>query len=542
MNGYHELDGVPCTSNGWLLTDLLRGEWGFDGTVLSDYFSVAQLYEYHRVVESRIDAAAAALAAGVDVELPGTDCYGDPPAGGGPGRPGHRRGPRRGRAASPRRQVPARPLRAPIRHRRRRDGPHPDAGADRARPPGGERLAGAAAQRRHASARSVRRSSIAVIGPERSGRAQHGRRLRVRRAHRVPARGLEERPQRVLHPRRRGARRRRSRSTSGTSGPSWPSWSDACPSGRHLRARLRRAGRRPVRLRGSDRRRRGRGRGDHGDGRAVGSHAGLHVRGEPRRGRAAAAGSAGGAGAGGRGDRDPGGTRPGRRPADRLPRRARGRGGRADGVAAGRVRPGGHRRGAGRAGQPRRQAPDQLPAQLGADPDLLLPQGVRWAVALERRVRRHVERAPLPVRPRAVVLGVRRSRWRSSTAPRSARATWSSSRQYSPTVDTDGPTRSCSSTAGTRSRRSPAPCRSSRASSASRSTRARRRGSPSRCPSRRSASPVGTWSTSSNPATIELMVGTSSDEVQAAGHVLVVGDGPHVVTRAMASTARVEPA
>ncbi len=33
MNGYHELDGVPCGANGWLLTDLLRGEWGFDGTV-----------------------------------------------------------------------------------------------------------------------------------------------------------------------------------------------------------------------------------------------------------------------------------------------------------------------------------------------------------------------------------------------------------------------------------------------------------------------------------------------------------------------------
>jgi beta-glucosidase len=77
MNGYHELDGVPCAGNSWLLTDLLRGEWGFDGTVLSDYFSVAQLYEYHRVVESRIEAAACALTAGIDVELPGTDCYGD---------------------------------------------------------------------------------------------------------------------------------------------------------------------------------------------------------------------------------------------------------------------------------------------------------------------------------------------------------------------------------------------------------------------------------------------------------------------------------
>jgi beta-glucosidase len=75
MNGYHELDGVPCGANRWLLTELLRGEWGFDGTVVSDYFAIRQLDDYHHVAESGREAAAMALTAGIDVELPGTDCY-----------------------------------------------------------------------------------------------------------------------------------------------------------------------------------------------------------------------------------------------------------------------------------------------------------------------------------------------------------------------------------------------------------------------------------------------------------------------------------
>lgn len=78
MNGYHELDGVPCGANRWLLTDVLRGEWGFDGTVVSDYFAVKQLFEYHHVANDPADAAALAIRAGLDVELPGTDAYGDP--------------------------------------------------------------------------------------------------------------------------------------------------------------------------------------------------------------------------------------------------------------------------------------------------------------------------------------------------------------------------------------------------------------------------------------------------------------------------------
>ncbi|MAT06831.1 MAG: beta-glucosidase [Acidimicrobiaceae bacterium] len=81
MNGYHELDGVPCGANRWLLTDLLRGEWGFDGTVVSDYFAVKQLFEYHHVVADADAAAVLALHAGLDVELPSTEAFGSPLAG-----------------------------------------------------------------------------------------------------------------------------------------------------------------------------------------------------------------------------------------------------------------------------------------------------------------------------------------------------------------------------------------------------------------------------------------------------------------------------
>src|SRR5215467_12052648 len=74
MNGYHELDGVPCGAAGDLLTGILRREWGFGGVVVADYFSVRQLAEYHRLAGSAEEAAAMALTAGLDVELPSTDC------------------------------------------------------------------------------------------------------------------------------------------------------------------------------------------------------------------------------------------------------------------------------------------------------------------------------------------------------------------------------------------------------------------------------------------------------------------------------------
>jgi len=78
MNAYNEIDGLPAAADRGLLTDLLREAWGFGGTVVSDYFAVRQIETYHRLAEDAPHAAAAALEAGIDVELPGTDCYGAP--------------------------------------------------------------------------------------------------------------------------------------------------------------------------------------------------------------------------------------------------------------------------------------------------------------------------------------------------------------------------------------------------------------------------------------------------------------------------------
>jgi beta-glucosidase len=78
MNAYHELDGVPCGCSEELLTEILRNEWSFKGIVVSDYHTVRTLAQYHRVAKDRTEAAAMALKAGIDVELPHTDCYGGP--------------------------------------------------------------------------------------------------------------------------------------------------------------------------------------------------------------------------------------------------------------------------------------------------------------------------------------------------------------------------------------------------------------------------------------------------------------------------------
>jgi beta-glucosidase len=72
MNSYSDVDGVPAGADSWLLTELLRGEWGFDGTVVSDYWAVPFLTRMHRIAADDADAAAQAVAAGLDVELPDT--------------------------------------------------------------------------------------------------------------------------------------------------------------------------------------------------------------------------------------------------------------------------------------------------------------------------------------------------------------------------------------------------------------------------------------------------------------------------------------
>jgi beta-xylosidase len=75
MHSYAEIDGVPVAADPQLLTDLLRQRWGFEGTVVGDYFGVAFLHLLHHVAADLADAAAQALTAGVDVELPTGDAY-----------------------------------------------------------------------------------------------------------------------------------------------------------------------------------------------------------------------------------------------------------------------------------------------------------------------------------------------------------------------------------------------------------------------------------------------------------------------------------
>lgn len=78
MNSYTDLDGVPAAADPGLLTCLLREDYGFTGTVVSDYFSVAFLVSLHGVAGTRAEAAGLALRAGIDVELPTADCYRGP--------------------------------------------------------------------------------------------------------------------------------------------------------------------------------------------------------------------------------------------------------------------------------------------------------------------------------------------------------------------------------------------------------------------------------------------------------------------------------
>ena len=78
MNGYQEIDGIPCGSSQKLLVDILRGELDFQHTIVADYFTINMFVEYHHIAANKAEAAKYALEAGIDIELPASDCYGQP--------------------------------------------------------------------------------------------------------------------------------------------------------------------------------------------------------------------------------------------------------------------------------------------------------------------------------------------------------------------------------------------------------------------------------------------------------------------------------
>lgn len=75
MAAHNDLDGIPCHANKYLMTDILRGEWGFKGFFVSDWMDVERLEDYHRICDSQIEAFRLAVDAGLDFHMHGPDFY-----------------------------------------------------------------------------------------------------------------------------------------------------------------------------------------------------------------------------------------------------------------------------------------------------------------------------------------------------------------------------------------------------------------------------------------------------------------------------------
>ena len=74
MPAYHDIDNQPGHSDNYLLTTVLREQWGFDGIIVADYGGVSLLHQHHGVSHDAAQSAALAFNAGLDVELPKDDC------------------------------------------------------------------------------------------------------------------------------------------------------------------------------------------------------------------------------------------------------------------------------------------------------------------------------------------------------------------------------------------------------------------------------------------------------------------------------------
>ncbi|QBM23129.1 beta-glucosidase [Citrobacter arsenatis] len=74
MPAYHDIDNQPGHSDSYLLTTILREQWGVDGIIVADYGGVSLLHQHHGVSHDAAQSAALAFNAGLDVELPKDDC------------------------------------------------------------------------------------------------------------------------------------------------------------------------------------------------------------------------------------------------------------------------------------------------------------------------------------------------------------------------------------------------------------------------------------------------------------------------------------
>jgi beta-glucosidase len=75
MASYNEIDGVPSHANSWLLNRVLRGEWGYQGAIVSDYYAIRELVSRHKMFGDIGEAAERSIKSGVDVETPDPEAF-----------------------------------------------------------------------------------------------------------------------------------------------------------------------------------------------------------------------------------------------------------------------------------------------------------------------------------------------------------------------------------------------------------------------------------------------------------------------------------
>ena len=75
MAAHNEINGIPCHGNKWVLKDLLRGDLGFDGLVVSDWMDIERMHLYHHWLPSVDEAFKVSLEAGIDIHMQGPDYF-----------------------------------------------------------------------------------------------------------------------------------------------------------------------------------------------------------------------------------------------------------------------------------------------------------------------------------------------------------------------------------------------------------------------------------------------------------------------------------